>query len=905
MDDISKLTGDPAVAAILRKTTGPAPQQQRGTRSEGGSTPTRQELTAIASSRIRTIKNAERIFDALPELETIVTIATSSLLSTKDLINTTLIYDNIADIPIDLRNALLTPTRDYHDNIRQLPKKLYQWIYDALKTKGASPVMIISDTGFDQLFGLNTKVATESIRRSQTAFFEQQLGILGPINAPKEGQRVGVESILNRLHGAVTGPQTLKIDFGKHDSMFSDKFQMEITITDNPRITMLPDLYRRIAHENARTGLYGQLEQAAYEKPSTPNGGSPFDPNQSFDDRQRDAAEKGFINLGDLNEAYKSTPKTQTYGNIPIISMDENNKIEYIERLLPAESTLPLVIGDDVRNPIGYLTIVDDMGNFINARSSLYGDANFMNYLNNDGMTDSIINRSNLGLGNTSRITPEIANRLSTRCGEIAENEFARALSQALGGAEISMNITETFGRILLARHLAKRHTQVVYIPVNNLCYFATDFNEDGIGVSITERSFIISTVRMALLFATMNSSVLNSARHMQYDIELSPDDANGQKTVDQVKSDILNSYNRRLPMWGDINDAWSMGANAGIAFNVTGNDYYASHKVSVSDTTPEYKVPDQQIDENLLRRTCHIACVDPDLVLTPENLEFASQIYSKSLLVTQQIVKKQEILSTPLTRYVTNSLQASPKLQAELIRIIVEYIREQNPDVSSEEMTKQTSEYMAKFINGMKVTLPPPDTSATASQADLFDKRYEFIEKLADLVVTDDIANMLQNEGIEMSPDDLKTMVKTFYARNWLRNQGIETDLFDLIFDEDKRGENVKMISDEIAAASKTLIQLAKRATGKVQTLAKAADLNPEDANSFGGGSDFGGGSEGDGDLGGDEDLGGDDLGGDEDLDMTDDETTETDTTTEEDVSTEGTDETETGADDNTDETL
>ena len=740
--------------------------------------------------------------------------------------------------------------------------------------------MIISDNGFDQLFGLDTKIATESMRRSQAAYFEEQLGILGPINSQDDGQRVGVESILSRVRGPVKGPQSLKINFSNHDKMFSDKFEMDISITDNPRITLLPHAYRRIAHENARTGLYGQLEQAAYEKPATPTGAAPYEVNQQFNDRQRDAAEKGFINLGDLNEAYKSTPKTQLYGNIPIISMDENNQIDYFECLLPAESTAPLVIGDDVRNPIGFLTIIDDMGNFINSRSSLYGDANFMNYLNNDGMTDSIINRSNLGLGNTSRITPEIANRLSARCSEIAENEFTRALSQALGGAEISMKITETFGRILLARHLAKRHTQVVYIPVNNLCYFATDFNEDGIGVSITERSFIISTVRMALLFATMNSSVLNSARHMQYDIELSPDDMNGQKTVDQVKSDILNSYNRRLPMWGDINDAWSMGANAGIAFNVTGNEYYASHKVSVSDTTPEYKVPDQQIDENLLRRTCHIACVDPDLVLTPENLEFASQIYSKSLLVTQQIVKKQEILSTPLTRYVTNSLQASPKLQAELIRIIVEYIRNQNPNVTSEDLTKQTSEYLAKFINGMKVTLPPPDTSASSSQADLFDKRYEFIETLADLVVTDDISNMLQNEGIEMQPDDLKTMIKSFYTRNWLRNQGIETDLFDLIYDEDKRGENVKMISDEIASASKTLIQLAKRATGKVETLAKAADLNPEDANNFGGGSDFGGGSEDDGGLGGDEDLGGDDLGGDEDLDMSDEETTETDTT-------------------------
>ncbi|MCT7476029.1 hypothetical protein N5V81_13680 [Escherichia coli] len=47
------------------------------------------------------------------------------------------------------------------------------------------------------------------------------------------------------------------------------------------------------------------------------------------------------------------------------MSFSDANKIEYTERLLPAESTLPLVIGDDVRNPIGYLAIVDEMGNFI------------------------------------------------------------------------------------------------------------------------------------------------------------------------------------------------------------------------------------------------------------------------------------------------------------------------------------------------------------------------------------------------------------------------------------------------------------------------------------------------------------------------------------------------------------
>lgn len=900
MEDISKLTGDPAVAAILRKSTSPSAQQQRGKREDGGVTPTRTELTGIASSRIRTVKNAERIFDALPELEVIVTIATSSLLSTKDLINTTLIYDNVADIPIDLRQQLLEPVREFHDHTRQLPNKLYQWIYDALKSKGASPVLLISDTGFDELFGLKPSVATESLRRSQSDFFERQLGILGKIGGENK-PKVGVESILGRVRGAdkPTKPQTIKLNFAsapnspfKADGMLAS---LDIVITDNPRITLLPEAYRRVAQENARTGLFGQLEQYAYEQPSTPTGASAYNADQ-FTDSEQEKAKLGLINIGDLNEAYQKTPEQKLYGEVPKMSFSDANKIEYTERLLPAESTLPLVIGDDVRNPIGYLAIVDEMGNFINSRSTLYGDANFMNYLNNDGMVDSTINRANLGMGNTTRITPDIANRLTARYGEIAEDQLTKALGEALGGAEISMTVTETFSRIMLARHLAKRHTQVIYIPAENLCYFATDFDEDGIGVSITERSFVISTVRMALLFATMNSAVLNSARHMQYDIELAPDDMNGQKTIDQLKTDIMNSYNRRQPMWGDMNDTWAMTTNAGIAFNVIGNDYYGSTKVSVSDTTPDYKYPDKDFDEGLLRRTCHIAGVDPDLVMTPENIEFASQIFSKSLLVTQQVVKKQEILSKPLTRYVVNGMLASPSLQSAMIKIIAEYINANGNGMTTDQVTKKVSEYLAAFINGMKVTLPPPDTSAAASQMELFDKRTEFFEKLADLVVTDDIAAQLQQEGITMDPNDLKTMIKSFYTRNWLRKQGIETDFFDLVYDDKSRQDNITMMTDEAMAASKTLIQLAKRFTGRLETLAKNADLDPnESAGGFSGGFDAGG------DTGGGEgDLGG---GGDDDLDLdldTDNgtdgdstgETTETTETT--DTATEGTEGTE-----------
>ncbi|MCT7476030.1 hypothetical protein N5V81_13685 [Escherichia coli] len=54
-----------------------------------------------------------------------------------------------------------------------------------------------------------------------------------------------------------------------------------------------------------------------------------------------------------------------------------------------------------------------------------------MNYLNNDGMVDSTINRAESGDGqHKSRITPDIANRLTARYGEIVEDQLTKALAR-------------------------------------------------------------------------------------------------------------------------------------------------------------------------------------------------------------------------------------------------------------------------------------------------------------------------------------------------------------------------------------------------------------------------------------------------------------------------------------------
>lgn len=849
---------DPLAAAVITKVTTPAASQGRGSRPDGGSTPLRTELTSITSTRIRATRNAERLYAALPDMETIVTIATSSILSTKDLVNATLIYEcENDDIPLNFRSALNEVNRVYFNEHRQLPKKAYRWVHEAMKWKGANPVLILSDSGFDDTFSLRRVAGesnrSESIRQMMTTAINainKQKGRLGTIEKKEvsdslfDRQMAAFESMVGTSgRSSSDKPQTMEIDLGamlgkELDDMESyfEKKQVPIkfnqrlrepikmSLTDNEGLLSIPKMTRRLATEAAGGSVeFGVFRDGAYEgdgeTPST-NGVKPENVNLGRDR----------LKLTDLAPGKGNAPvETKPYAEMPRLEMGQKNNLDFSEVVLPAASTIPVVMNGNSREPIGWLTLVDDMGNFVSEKSSMYGDINFYNYLNDGSQADNAIGRAYVGLGNSS-MAPDISNRISNRFGELAEDYFTDAMGRAMGGVELDVNLTETFVKVLLARHMAKRHTQVLYIPAENLAYFATHFDNDGFGISLPERSFVISTVRMALLFAYMNASVLNASRFMQYDIELSPDDMNGQETTDRLKSDIINTYTRRQPTWGNMDDAWAMAGNANVAFNVVGNQYYSSHKVSVSDTTPEYKTPDMDFDNELLRRTARLAWVDPDLVMNPENIEFASQIFSKSLIMTSQIQAAQEELSIPLTQYVRAGIKASPKLQAEMLKACVEIGGLDTKDGTNNAKLAKYAEYINAYSATVKVVIPPPDTSAAASQMELFDKRIEFIDKIIDTVLNDALVNQLSDSGLKFQGDELKQLMRGFYITQWMSGQGMETDLIDMLTDPKKANEIAIAVSNQARDVFAVLVSAAKKTESKLDSVRNRQDLGESD---------------------------------------------------------------------------
>lgn len=836
MNDIFK--ADAAMAALVRKATSPAAGSTKGRRESGGTTPTRNELTGINAHAIKRAKSAREIFDTLPEMETIVTIAASSILSTKDLVTTALIYDSVGhELPIELNTDLTSIIRKHFDESDKLPRKLYRWIYDAMSTKGSVPVIIVPESGMDEMFSLRGTgdVAQESRRmKNMRATIEQQWGLLGDINGDK---KVGIESIFG-AKANLNKPQSLEFVISDKD-YFREDIPVTLTITDNPNILHLNDIQRRLARENA-SSRYQNEGSSSYKTDGDGLRGTV------------DVA--AALSGADINPDYEKARNTKLYGEIPVVGTSGRSVGHPLVRISPGEAILPVSLAGEERNPIGYLGIIDATGNFISARTSMSPSSQFNSTNTSELLSEDIISRANTGMGN-SGINGGVLDKIVTRYGELAEEKLLDAIRKGMGGAGVNLSTSQSFYQVMFSRHLAKEHTQVLYIPAENLAYFAVDFNDDGVGVSITERSMILSTIRMSLMFATMSTATLNASRNMQFDIELAPEDSNPRATIAAMKADIINSYNSSMPKWGDVEDAYAAASNSGIAFNITGNDYYGSAKVAVSDTTPDYKTPDPDIDESFLRRTCNLARVDPDLVLTPNNIEFAAQIFSKSLIVTQQVTKIQEELSVPISRYVRSFTLGSGILLDELAEVVATHLGEERDGMTPEEFSGKVSGIIGQFIGGIHVTIPPPDTSAGQSQMEQFTARTEYFEKVVEYLVDDTVVGMMNDAGFDGDSDTLRKMVVGYYVRTWLRKNDLESDLLDIFYTEGNDLDTSVTISNEMSGIAKILAMLHTRSATKIETSVKSYATDEEGGeDSYGSTDEEGGGDEEDYDAGGED---------------------------------------------------
>lgn len=813
---------DPLAEVFYSKLTSPTERQRHSSGDEQN--PSRWELSPINRALMQRRLDAERIFDTLPDMETIISVAVSSMLCTKDLVTSTLVYQCPVpenEIPLSVKENMLDVLRDYFSNELKLPQKLYEWLYEAMSVAGAVPLLILPESSFDKMFqlrreGLSSSSTIPGLSGNMQNYLNNQTGYWGD---PDGGPRLYTESYEKPSRG--TGAREFNL------ATESEEFTGKVILTDNVDFMKVKKNQRAtLQRESFREKQLGSLQSltSSYKDPGDVN-------------KDKTAAQMG----KHINPRYEDKPNSAPHLTIPTAKEAGRSKTHPSLQPYPSEAVIPVTIPGNELEPIGYLISHDMGGNPLSLRS--VGSLDNALFTNTSGGSD-LISSSARALGLTDNEVAPPIKKIMSKYGEMVEKKFLASLENGMLGEGISLGKNEEFYRVMYARHLAKRDTAVVYCPAEQLAYLAVDYDSNGIGRSLIDRSKVISTVRMVHLFATMNTMVQNSARNIQYEIQLPEEERDPKTAIALAKSDIVRSHNSFQPVWGDVDDTYAQTANAGIVFKVVGNEFYPTANIEQTDITPDFKVPDKELDENFVRRICQLARVDPDLILQPENLEFASQIYSKSLISTKQIIMKQQGINKTVTNLCSNYTLSSGILLDRLVAAIKE------ADGFDKDHPELIPRYIRLLLDHMTVNIPPPDTSFTKSQMEQYTEKMDIVDKILEDCVTDDVADAV---GVDSSK--VRGLIKSWYSIQWLRNNGVETDLVDTILTETDHSAMVKDISDRHSVIGKLIAMVDKRLEGKLETIRKNYGASET-------GGDLGDGFGGD-ELGGEDDL----LGGDDDL--------------------------------------
>lgn len=816
-------------------------------------TPSQYELYPIVQDSMERINDADKIFDILPDLQQVAEIAISGILSSKDLVTTVVNYDCDADeIPLELRSDLIKAVKNHFETVHPFKEYLHEILYDVLFKTGSYAVAILPESSIDKLINGNAgKVAIEALQ-SEAISRLSPYGILGNPNktyVPK----VGLEAIYATPEPLTTENYRVKLN----DAL------PELYITDNPNILAIHKLRDEIAKrkiESAYNSRSFGVESTA-NQPVPPNGGNANQkPIRGFDYKDNDVYKDGVYGL----QAVVPVDLPENVGRKSV----GRPMIQHI----PSEAVIPVHVPGNMKHHIGYFVMLDETGNPID-RHSLLNNSIAMNFLTGNASSKVIQDVAlNMGFGTTpggGAGDKWTIQRLRDAYTDMVEAKLINALKNGTYGDGVTMCRPQEAYSVMMARSLSKRATQMLYIPAEQFSYFALDYNDWGVGRSLLDRNKMLSTIRSAAMFATISGMTLNATRNLVFNLELDPDDHEPEKTIEDAQHRIMEQFANQIPMRGNPDDIMAYMARAGISWSITGNENYPSTKIEMHDDTPDYKLPDNDVVESLARQHYRGLMVDPDLILNPQNIEFASQITSKDLINTKRICKTQERLSPLMTHYCKTVVYSDSFLKEELAEIAKTYL---DSDKNDEKSVEKVNQYLTLFVEKLKVTLPPPDTSMLNSQAQSFEDYSNALDKWVDLWCSQENLAGTEYEG---NADQIKTMIKNYILRIWMRKNDIDKDLLDVL-DADNIQESIVNMSTDNINITQTLVRFFKRYQTRLETLAENEGVSaPAESEDFGGGTDdssgeFGGEGEDNG-FGGGEDVpfGGDEFGTDEGDDL------------------------------------
>ena len=894
---MSLVRSDPGMAAVISKLVPGAEPPTYA--SDGNRTPMAPNVQGFKETSERTSQNitdSQTVMQTLPDMELAAQILISSVLSPKDMTTTELTYSVTEGLMApDVSAAMIAKARLHFEQVYKIKPLLQQMLRDILFETGSYAAAVIPENSLDEAINGSGKISMESlaetINRDGTM---KGTGLLGPAvkrTPTQERQRPGfaIESLNDFSPDvSVDGKVTFESQFTQP---VQDSF---LTVTDNANLLKIPKINQKIREQRIVQQVGGRAMESISSK---------------LNDRELSG-----LMYKDRQFAYKPISQLKTQEQLT-----RNTVGNPLVLHLPSESVIPVYVPGSVEQQVGFFVLIDADGNPVSKAASTDYYAELSNRLNTNG--NGSFPSAMLSKVKSMMSGFDVNNRghldYSARAyGAMVEQDLLARLRNGVYGNGVALAKKEEVYRIMFSRALAKQHTQLLFIPIELMTYFAFRFNEQGVGKSLLDDMKILNSLRSMMLFSNVMASLRNSIGRTEVKLKLDESDPNPQKTIETAMHEIVRSRQQYFPLGTNSpTDLVDWLGRSGYEFTFEGHPGMPDVGVSFGEKNTNYVKPDTDLENELRKRAIMAVGISPETVDNSFNAEFATSVVTNNILLAKRVAQIQEQFTPQLADHLRKVMMNSEELINELREILETNYEKLKIDKKDEKDAAKAQDktadpaglakvdekrekdflvarFLQEFIMNFEVALPRPNSVTLENQLAALKTYTEALDATLDAWISDKFFTNSTGGEVANEVNTIKEVLKAYYLRQWMAENGVMTELANLTM-QDSDGKPIVDVfaiqADHVSALTKTLAQFmtklqpAKDAADKTLAAAGAevSDTPVEASPSDGGGGDFGGGGgSGGGDLGlgGLDDMPGlDDMGGPPAGDGSDTQTSET----------------------------
>lgn len=726
----------------------------------------------ITRTRASTISDAKSVFELLPDTKLAMDILVSSIMSPKDMMSNELLFQLPEHVAKDATmTALAAAIREWFTTEIKLDKICIPALEDMLFKTGSYPVVAVTVSAVDGIINAQN-ISLESI---QDEFDDdlnvRNIGLLGSADEKEGGStiRASLESIAN---GLSRNKEAIKVDDN-------------ITLVDNINLLKKPLMLDRIRESHTRA-----LLDIGHQNISLESG--------IKNDKNEDVFK--FELYPERN--YKTTPLLELMG--------KGDGVEDREPLFfhpSSESVIPISVPGDVTRKVGFFIALDASGNPVSIASSKKHWERLRRYqhtevTNDQGKSEIERIRKQLFGEETNKDMNNIQ-QLQQSYRDTIEEKLVRSIRNGVHGENAEVELDDDVVMLMMSRAMARRKTQLLYVPKELMVYMAFDYDDMGIGRSLLDSTRIMSSIRAMLLLSNTNASMKNSVPGSRVNIELDPKDPDPDATVEKVMTLYHENGKGKYPIGQlDVTDITESLNRSGTQVSVSNHPMYPNTKVEISETSKTVAKPDTELEESMRERHLQSWGVTPEMIDATADTDFAANIVFSNKLLVKRVTVYQDIFTSFLTDIVRMFMRLSPGCQASMVEAMKE----------AKVAEGKFAETIEEFMRLIEVGLPDPDSSKVIGHLEELEAYEAILEKALDAYFSEDFLDAMLDSDLEDSIVPTRAALKAYFLRNWMRTnnvmpemEGVFTEEIDEVLKEHVDGVG-KLIDEMSKMFRKTL---------------------------------------------------------------------------------------------------